>query len=225
MPRTRTPYLKRLERIEGVWVWMVNGHVIRDRIDVEFTNGAHHFTRAYVPADEIWLDREAPRAGEWRYWAMRQRIERALMAAGQPYLSALRTGARIERDERRLARGIPGPVLPSEVQRHARKQRLGEAQGREIWLVDGRAVRDLAYVDFTLGGHGFRYRFIPRREIWLDDAVRAAERPFILHHELVEVGLMAQGLSYHQAHERASRAETAMRRGRGPAARGSLAVL
>jgi hypothetical protein len=208
-----------------VGVWLVDGHHVRSRIDIEFTNGAHHFTRPYVPADEIWLDREAPGAGEWRYWAMRQRIERALMAAGRSYLQALRVGARIEREERRLARGIPGPVLPAEVQRQARRQKLAEREGREIWLVDGRAVRDLAYVDFTLGGHGYRYRFIPRREVWLDDAVRAVERPYVLHHELVEVGLMAAGLGYDPAHERASRAELTMRRGRRAATRGSLAVL
>src|SRR5688500_1335214 len=106
----RVPYVRQLERIEGVWVWLVDGHQVRNRIDAEFTNGAHNFTRPHVPIDEIWLDREAAGAGEWRYWAMRQRIERALMAAGQHYLGALRTGARIERDERRLARGIPGPV-------------------------------------------------------------------------------------------------------------------
>ena len=200
-------------------MWLVDGHAIRDQLDVEFTNGAHHFTRGYVPHDEIWLDREAPGAGEWQFWAMRQRIERALMAQGQPYLRALRTGARIERDERRLARGIPGPALPAEVQRSARKERLGREGGREIWLVDGRAVRDLAYVDFTLGGHGFRYRFIPRREVWLDDAVRPSERAFILHHELVELNLMANaGLSYDLAHARASRAEVILRKGRRAAA-------
>jgi len=215
MARPRAHHLRRLERATtfgGVSVWLVDGHGIRDALDVEFTNGAHHFTRAYVPLDEIWLDREAPGAGEWQFWAMRQRIERALMAQGQPYLPALRTGARIERDERRLARGVPGPVLPGEIQKAARKERLGEEDGRESWLVDGRAVRDLAYVDFTLGGHGYRYRFIPRREVWLDDAVRPSERAYILHHELVELNLMASGgLSYDAAHARASRAEITMR--------------
>jgi len=142
------------------------------------------------------------------------------MAQGQAYLRALHVGARIERNERRLARGIPGPALPAEVQRAARREKLGEDDdGREIWLIDGRAVRDLAYVDFTLGGHGFRYRFIPRREIWLDDAVRPSERPFILHHELVELDLMANGgLSYDLAHARASRAEISLRKGRRAAA-------
>lgn len=206
------PYIRRLDRVDGVWVWRVDGHRIRDWIDVEFTNGHHHFTRPYIPVDEIWIDREAEGESEWQFWALRQRIERALMAGGMPYLKALAIGARIERQERRLARGLTKKPPYREIRLAARRRRLGEIGGREVWLVDGRAVRDLAYVDFTQGGHGYRYRFIPKSEIWIDDAVRPSERPAVLHHEAVEVALMAGGMKYEEAHARASRSEILFRR-------------
>jgi hypothetical protein len=192
----------RLDRIDGVTVYRVDGRRIRDRLDVEFTNGHHHFSRPYVPAHEVWLDREGGDS-EWPFWAERQLHERALMAAGASYLEAVRRGAH---RERRLRGGERRDV------RSARICRLGTAEGREVWLVSGREVRDHAYIDFTLGGHGFRYRFIPKGEIWIDDAVAPEERPAILHHEVVEVGHMRAGMAYAPAHALASDAEIAFRR-------------
>jgi hypothetical protein len=78
--------------------------------------------------------------------------------------------------------------------------------------VDGCRVRTSFCLDFTLGGHGFRYRFIPRREVWIDDAVAPLERPAVLHHELVEVAHMLRGKRYDEAHALASRAEVRFRR-------------
>ncbi len=203
---------KHLGRMDGVDLWRVDGHRIRDQVDVEFTNGHHHFSRAYIPVREIWIDREAPGAGEWPFWARRLLIERHKMSTGVPYLSALLSATHVERRERRRARGIAGPVPPGEVREIARRRRVGRTGGREVWLVDGRAVRDLAYVDFTLGGHGYRYRFIPKGEVWIDDAVGPLEREAILHHEAVEVGLMARGMRYAEAHAIASEAEVRFRR-------------
>lgn len=214
MLASRVPYLRRLARAGGIDVWRVDGHRLRDRLDVDFTNGHHHYTRRYVPVDEIWLDREPRGSGEWRFWALHQLVERERMAGGSPYEQALRAAGAAERAARRQALGASAEMEACEVFRTARRRRLGSVGGREAWLVDGRLVRDYACVDFTLGGHGFRYRFIPRREIWIDDAVRPAERKAILRHEAVEVALMARGLSYDDAHARASRVELAFRRGR-----------
>ena len=197
------PYRRLLGRMDGLAIWRVDGHAVRDRLDVEFTNGHHHFTRRYVPLAEIWLDREPPGSGEWRFWARHQLVERAEMAAGAPYPTALVRANRVERAERRAA----------EPPRKLRRRLLGAVDRRDVWLVDGCAVRTRFHLDFTLGGHGFRYRFIPRREIWIDDAVAPAERPAILHHEAVEVELMARGMRYVDAHARASTAEARFRAG------------
>ncbi len=201
---------KLLERREGVEIWRVDGHRIRDEVDVEFTNGHHHLTRAYVPPGEIWLDREAPGSGEWAYWAVHQLAQRAAMMRGVPYLRALTIANRAERLARRAA-GEPGPEERASVRARLRRRSLGVAAGKQVWLVDGSALRSAFYQDFTLGGHNLRYRFIPRHEVWIDDAVAPAERPAILHHELVEIGHMERGMSYDLAHARASRAERRFR--------------
>jgi hypothetical protein len=195
-----------LARVDGLEVWRVEGRRVRDEVDVEFTNGAHFFIRRYVPPNEIWLDREAPGSGEWVFWATHQIVERRLMAGGVPYLGALRRANLAERAERRAAgvRAVGRARL--------RLRELGTAAGRAVWLVDGRAVRTSLNLDFTLGGHHLRYRFIPRREIWIDDAVAPGERAAILHHEVVEIEHMQRGLVYDDAHARASRAEARFRR-------------
>jgi hypothetical protein len=206
MPARQPPYRRLLARTEGVEIWRVDGRRVRDELDVDFTNGAHGFVRRYVPKNEIWLDRDAPGSGEWVYWAVHQLVERAQMARGAPYLTALRRANRAERAERRAAG--ERPVRSAAV----RLRTLGEAAGRTVWLVDGRLVRTSMNLDFTLGGHHLRYRFIPRREIWIDDAVAAAERPAILHHEAIEIGHMLRGKRYDEAHALASRAEARFRR-------------
>lgn len=208
----RPPYLRCLSRQDGVTAWRVDGHFVRDHVDVEFTNGHHHFSRRYIPINEIWLDRDARGAREWAYWLLHQRIERALMSGGVPYLRAFALASRVEQRERLLAHGLDSRPSHSEVGRAVRLRRLGRIDGREAWLVSGKSVRDLAYADFTLGGHGFRFAFIPKTEIWIDNAVSRLERPAILHHEAVEVSLMARGMTYLEAHRLASRAEARFRR-------------
>lgn len=206
MAARRPPHARLLDVRDGVEVWRVHGRWVRDELDVEFTNGAHVHVRPYVPVNQVWVDREAPGSGEWAFWAAHQLAERALMSRGVPYLAALRRANRVERAERRSAGERPVG------RRDVRLRVLGERGGRTVWLVDGRLVRTSMNLDFTLGGHHLRYRFIPRGEIWIDDAVAPDERPAILHHEAVEIDHMTRGKSYDEAHALASRAEAKFRR-------------
>src|SRR5437899_2819520 len=109
-PRSRRPYLAHLGVAAEVHCYLVDGEWIRNMRDVDFTNGAHHLTRAYVPPGEIWVDREAPGAGELEFLLRHQLRERDLMLAGAPYLRALVATNRLERRERRAARKHPLPV-------------------------------------------------------------------------------------------------------------------
>jgi hypothetical protein len=209
----RWPYLQHLLSQDGIACFIVDGHALRDAWDVEFTNGAHHFTRRYVPPDEVWIDREAPGAGELDFLVQHQLEERAFMAAGAPYLVALRRASYRERQRRRAAVGHER--LPLELARaRVRRKLLGRRGDMTLWLVDGRGVRDHFYPEFTLGGHGLRYRYISRREIWNDDAVVEAERPAIVLHEARELELMRKGLDYSTAHRHASAAERRFRQAR-----------
>src|SRR5262245_38895768 len=128
MPSRPSFYTTRLDRVDGIDVWRVDGHRVRDHLDVDFTNGHHHYTRRYVPIDEIWLDREAPGAGEWPFWALRQVEERARMARGQSYLTALRASSRAEKRARQAAE----PPEPSRgaIKDSLRQRPIGKAAGR-----------------------------------------------------------------------------------------------
>ena len=77
----------------------------------------------------------------------------------------------------------------------------------EIILVDGTYVRNHYDSDFSQGGNGYRYKWIPKHEIWIDWDINEDERPFIAFHECHEVKLMKRGWSYSRAHDEAKRLE------------------
>lgn len=84
--------------------------------------------------------------------------------------------------------------------------------GKEIVLVDGAYVRNTMDSDFVQGGNGYRYRFIPRRELWLDSSMPEDEQDHVAFHECHESEDMKAGMSYDLAHDRAKRREDKMRK-------------
>lgn len=94
------------------------------------------------------------------------------------------------------------------------KRSLGVAcpHGLEIFLVDGTLIRNKWDSDFVQGGNGFRYRFCPKRELWVDESTPEDEIPFVAFHECYETELMRQGKSYEAAHDCAKRMENKFRR-------------
>jgi hypothetical protein len=93
------------------------------------------------------------------------------------------------------------------------KSDLGEAcpHGRRIVIVDGTYVRNHFDSDFSQGGNGYRYKFIPKDEIWIDFEIREEEWPFIAFHECQESEEMKKGMSYDKAHDQAKRLEDRQR--------------
>jgi hypothetical protein len=86
----------------------------------------------------------------------------------------------------------------------------------KVFVVDGQYVRNNYNVDFTEGGHHYRFDFIPENEIWLDLDVNVKEIKFVLLHELIERRLMkTKNLEYDLAHTKASEKELNARRTNG----------
>ena len=84
----------------------------------------------------------------------------------------------------------------------SRRRPWGQYAGYRVLVVDGRFVRDHIDIDFVLGGNGYRYPdFIPKDEIWIDDAVARRELVVTMVHEIAEAELMRQGKPYEEAHE------------------------
>ena len=89
----------------------------------------------------------------------------------------------------------------------------GEKDGFALWIVDGAAVRREIYPEFLYGGNPQRYLFIPKGEIWIDNAIAAEEFGYTVAHELHERKRMAREIvSYEDAHSSAIGVEQEMRR-------------
>jgi hypothetical protein len=85
-----------------------------------------------------------------------------------------------------------------------------------VWRVNGKLVRSYYKTDYTEGGHGYVYRWVPKPEIWIEDGVDDREVPFIIAHEYLERRLMRdRGMEYDPAHEVASRVEFDLRKAAG----------
>lgn len=82
----------------------------------------------------------------------------------------------------------------------------------DVWFVDGKYIREKVDEEFTNFGQHFRFRFIPRHEFWLDQERTPGEEHFFVDHLLIENRLMAGGMTYDQALEKADRAELKERR-------------
>jgi hypothetical protein len=201
-----TPKLRKLDQIGKISVWEVDGKAIRDNKDEEFTNFGSHETNSYIPANEFWLDKEAS-PDEHQFFVQNLLSLRKHMAAGKTYEQARKLGNMAESRERnKLSPGLKGSRAG------VYKQLIGKSPGKPtIWQVHGDKVRKQLKTDFTEGGHGLVYPFIPKNEVWLDDDLGDSEVKHVLTHELHERNLMRTGMKYNKAHAAASKLEALTR--------------
>ncbi len=76
-----------------------------------------------------------------------------------------------------------------------------------VWSVDGEHVRTAIDEEFTNFGQHYRFRFIPTREFWIDQEHGLGEQQFFIDHLLIEHRLMAAGMPYDNALEKADAVE------------------
>jgi len=200
-------YLEKLDQRGNLVIWLVDGEYIRGQIDEEFTNFGQHFRFSFIPKNELWLDQEAT-PDERAFFIDHLLTEWRLMHDGASYDEALAAADDVERRERKR-NGDALPIGPAGSAGFAHVRCLHTtANGLNVWLVNGRLVRDKYDIDFTEGGHDQVYTFIPEREIWLDNDVEPEEWGFVLLHELHERNRMANdGIWYDAAHAESSRLE------------------
>ena len=89
--------------------------------------------------------------------------------------------------------------------------KLIDIQGYEIWKVNGNVIRDLVDVDFVEGGNPARYRYVPSNQIWVEDNLSREDTIATAVHEIIEMELMKEGLSYGKAHDQAAEIEKQLR--------------
>jgi hypothetical protein len=204
MKEMKQPYLEEFTKVSGFTVWIVDGNYIRSNIDIEFTNFGQHLRFDFIPANELWIDKEhAP--GEGSFFIAHMLIENQLMKQGMGYDEALDEADKVELEERSRSKLMletrKKGFGKDDIIREIRKELLAEYNELKVWVVDGELIRSALYVEFTEGGHGKIYSFVPENEIWIDDDLNPEERKFILLHELYERNLMLKNWSYYVEEE------------------------
>ncbi len=200
----KKPYVKKYCTISKFVVWIVDGKYIRSNLDEEFTNFGQHYRFKFIPKNEFWIDKERGVGDEEKYYTDHLLVENRLMAKGWSYDRAIERADLIERGERKKSDIIKNVKKQNLIIKVHRKLLKFYSKKISVWVVNGKLVRDLFYIDFTEGGHDKVYPFIPPNELWIDDDLSLRERKFILLHELHERKLMAKGWSYDRAHHDSS---------------------
>lgn len=204
-------YIKKYIKIGKFTVWIVNGNYIRKNINEEFTNFGQHYRFNFIPKNEFWIDKEYGGDNEKGYFIEHLLVENKLMAKGMCYAKAVGIAEQAEKNERKKSETIKkelNEIFSNIIIKKIHKKLLKEYSGKlKVWIVNGRIVRDLFYIDFTEGGHDKVYNFVPKNEIWIDDDLSQKERKFVFLHEIHERNLMAKGICYNSAHRESSKIE------------------
>jgi hypothetical protein len=205
----KPPYLKKIGQRGTITIWLVDGIFVRSHIDEEFTNYGEHYGYPRIPKNEFWLDKES-QEDEQQFFIDHLLIEYRLCEKGISYDNALEAADKAEMAERKKAGDIRKLTkegsLPDPKKVHLQLWKKLES-GVSVWIIDGRLVRSAFDIDFTEGGHDHVNEFVPKDEVWIDNDLDEAERPYVLLHELHERNLMAKGWPYSKAHEDSSKIE------------------
>lgn len=89
-----------VKSIEGIKIYLVNGEHVRNKYDVNFTQGGHDLVYGYIPDNEIWIDNSlmAKERDEVIFHEMR---ERNSMSYKVPYIPAHEGASMVERKYRK----------------------------------------------------------------------------------------------------------------------------
>ena len=204
-------------------VYTVNGLSVRNasQPDEEFGNFATHdeFPDA-IGKCEVWVSEKlAPREGV--FFAANALTYLASEAAGATE-QAYDDGIAAERVLRESINGVafrdgkPHKQVPDTIYL-GEYLSLPDPKGTvTVRLVDGNLVRSYYKTDYTQGGHGYVYPWVPKPQIWIENGVDDREIPFIVCHEYLERRLMRDlDYGYDHAHEIASTLEFDLRKAGG----------
>ena len=204
-------YVKKVNNVGDCAVWLVDGALIRKEINENFVKCADNNQFDFIPKNEFWIDEDLDQK-EYRYFIDRFIYEKGLLDSGENYAKADKKADEFERNERQNS----AEVLQIYESKHSKKDLLEKIKIKtiekysdkiKIWLVDGNLVRSFFLLDYCEGGHDLVYPFIPKKEIWIEEALSPEERKFIILHELHERYLMSRGKSYKNAHIGATEVE------------------
>ncbi|HVX11017.1 MAG TPA: hypothetical protein VHC22_07550 [Pirellulales bacterium] len=184
----------------------------------EFGNFATHdeFPHLIGPK-EIWVaDKLLEREGLFYQVNALARLGRE--GRGQTKDSAYEAGLKLEQLLREELTGIkyrdgePHRRVPEAIYVERYVEIPDEVQRIHVWRIDGHLARCYYKTDYTEGGHGYVYPWVPKNQIWIEKDIHLSELPFITAHEYTELRLMRdRGFGYDKAHEICSKVEFDLR--------------
>lgn len=96
--------VRSIGKLGGCEVWIVNGELIRDTIDADFTMGGTDGRYSYIPTLEVWLDQNLS-LHDRRATLLHEAVERDLMVGrGWTYNRAHDRATDLEREFRKQTR-------------------------------------------------------------------------------------------------------------------------
>lgn len=209
---SKEPYQQKIQKIGKFCVWTVDGDYIRKNIDLQFNNFGEHNKFKFIPENEFWIDKIYTESKEIPFFIVNMLRFTKEIKDGKEFSEAVDIAGKEETKERNKSK-MSTKIRDNkqELKKEIYIKLLKDLKDIKIWLVDGKVIRDILYVDFTAGGHDKVYDFVPKNEIWIDNATEAEEVPIVLVHEMHERHLMSQGMGYDKAHNRASSLESECR--------------
>jgi hypothetical protein len=206
---------------DGYDIFTIDAFAVRNvaQPDEEFDNFATHNEFAdLIPEGEIWIsNRSFDTEGDFFIANAVARLN--ALEKGESVDSAYTIGLNADRKLRAARTGI-------RYRAHRRSRHISpkiyvqeyivledEEFPITVWIVDGLRVRSTYMTDYTEGGHGYVYPWVPKNEIWAERALHRAELPFIVAHEYIEHRLMRdEAMEYDKAHECCSEMEFDLRK-------------
>jgi len=91
-------------------VWLVDGKINRDTVDVEFIGGGHHFRYEWIPLNEVWLEADAS-AEDIRFYLLHELCERAMMVQGECYENAHAAASNTEEQARKDPKTLEPAIM------------------------------------------------------------------------------------------------------------------
>jgi hypothetical protein len=97
--------LEKVGELEGYEVDRVNGHVVRDHVDIDFTEGGSPARYGYIPRRHLWV--EGPES-EYGAFALHERLEDRFMDRGDSYEIA---HDKASQEEEKFRQAYPGGTI------------------------------------------------------------------------------------------------------------------
>lgn len=184
----------------------VDGFTIRNTVDPNFEIVCHRITdlnrpypKFFIPEGEIWIDYPL-------------KTETDLLMKIEEYYANSKNDAEIEKFKSKggyidQQRGyIKKLCKKGQIPKYKTKEE--KVEDSKIVFVDGAIIRNYIDPEFTFGGHGYVYSYIPKDEVWIDIHMDPRETKYVVLHEVVERKLMKdRGKTYDSAHDYAIASE------------------